>query len=349
MRRARAARSRWTSPTQVFHVFRGKTRGGAGFYCALPVFAHPAAPLLARLDEEICQAFGEQFADEFFIPDVVVCAQGTFVRLLPRNMTYTKFTAVLNKFVADAARGEEVPPVSSYACRRFLPSAALALQLEEDELDSIGNWVDRAGAAGPRTRCAEPMSVRNSDARLERSSTAKRIVLAAFSHLFQHVKGPRHHHMVAMAQHTRTFRVLVQTKLWGVDISEAQSPVPQPVLPMESFLEGLGEVPAPASPSASSTSSSSSRGSSSARSPGLYDIEEIEWVAPKTKDGLVHLHDPDAAEIDAGKPLCRRTAFAWGFVAGRGRQDAAALGRRWCTACLARIGDLDIVHGLIGA
>ena len=68
-------------------------------------------------------------------------------------------------------------------------------------------------------------------------------------------------------------------------------------------------------------------------------IKDAEWIAPK-RGQLVHAlrNVDDAASHEDDTPLCRDGAFMFGFVRGRGDAGASALHRRWCPACLHRVG-----------
>ena len=68
-------------------------------------------------------------------------------------------------------------------------------------------------------------------------------------------------------------------------------------------------------------------------------LKNAEWIAPK-RGQLVHVlrNVDDAASQEDGTPLCRGGAFMLGFVRGRGEAGASALHRRWCPACLHRVG-----------
>ena len=135
MLRATADMDRWTERTQVFFIAKGKVQHGAVFYVAVPTHIAANRATMSLLHYALCQTLGEAAAKQFFLPDVAVGKQGLgdFLRLLPRNMCYSKFNAVLNHFVAEAAGHTQVPTFSSYASRRFRITVVHALKLDEEK------------------------------------------------------------------------------------------------------------------------------------------------------------------------------------------------------------------------
>eukprot|EP00971_Amphidinium_carterae_P011641 229130-Amphidinium_carterae.1 len=80
-----------------------------------------------------------------------------------RNMSYSRFTSVLNyfatRFQSSSSTPSEPLSLTTYALRRMMASCAHALALAEEDQDAIGNWVDRASTRPGQQSRSEPMAV----------------------------------------------------------------------------------------------------------------------------------------------------------------------------------------------
>eukprot|EP00971_Amphidinium_carterae_P126467 2505487-Amphidinium_carterae.1 len=63
--------------------------------------------------------------------------------------------------------------------------------------------------------------------------------------------------------------------------------------------------------------------------------EIVEWLLPKGSRSLLHVLHPSHED---GQAYCQKAPFVWGYESGRGLDAATSTGRRWCTACAARLG-----------
>ena len=110
------------------------------------------------------------------LPDLKIGAKG-----LEGDCSFNEGQMSRNKFLDIAAwllQDTEGSKVTGYTFRRFLPTAADALQFSVEKRQCLGNWVDTvAESSGHRTK--EPMAVRYSQARLEGTAQLKRVCAAA--------------------------------------------------------------------------------------------------------------------------------------------------------------------------
>ena len=68
----------------------------------------------------------------------------------------------------------------------------------------------------------------------------------------------------------------------------------------------------------------------------------LEWLVARNGT-LVHVSQRQLSLDDdvRAAPLCKRTAFVYGFASGLGASSAAQLNLRWCEGCLRRLKKAD--------
>eukprot|EP00971_Amphidinium_carterae_P328862 6460955-Amphidinium_carterae.1 len=210
-------------------------------------------------------------------------------------MSYQRVTYLLNCLAQRILPGSV--RLTTYAMRRFLPSLALSLKIPEEDRNALGNWLDCVGSG----RQTEPMNIRYSDTRLERSSDVKRSILAALNHACWHVPDATHETLSQCAKYMNTFSDVVLLLQWGQSNASEVTALPAPPLPVNE--------PEAHQQSSVSSSDSSSEASLHKDAPE-ENIDEIRWILPKGPKSLLHIR----SEEGDGVPLCRKSAFAWGFT-----------------------------------
>eukprot|EP00971_Amphidinium_carterae_P224727 4458126-Amphidinium_carterae.1 len=84
---------------------------------------------------------GEVLARSCFVPDIESSSTGLGgpVVILHRQMSYSRMTSMLNFFLGqlEAEHKLGVRKLTTYALRRFLPTAAMSLSMSEAEQDAL--------------------------------------------------------------------------------------------------------------------------------------------------------------------------------------------------------------------
>eukprot|EP00971_Amphidinium_carterae_P243872 4842989-Amphidinium_carterae.1 len=320
--------------TFVVLVSKGKTRGGAAFKIAIPSHVAAHNPLLTVLQGLIAERLGEDLSRTIFVPDLQSTTDGLLspAVMLPRQMSYSRMTSMLNFFLAqlEASQRQGLRRLTTYALRRFLPTAAMSLSMSDADQDALGNWTDRVGNTHSKH---EPMAVRYSATRLERSANTKRCLLAALSSIASRAQSPTWDSLAQMTGNKHLMEQDVLTEAWGnlSTLSQLTQAIPQ--LPLAT----MSASPPVDADSSSTSSSRSSSASSSADAVDAVetDATEVTWLLPKGPRSLLHVLHPSGED---GQAYCHRAPFVWGYTSGHGADEAAKTGRRWCTTCAASLG-----------
>jgi hypothetical protein len=132
----------------------------------------------------VCGEMSGAVTGELFwvIPDMVI-TKGVLDRsspLLPRPMSLPKFIQILQALLKSMGMSDvEVRMFTSYALRRFLPSAADVLRCSTEEKQMIGNWqeVVSTAAAAKEDRAQQSMHARYADDKVGTAADIKARVL----------------------------------------------------------------------------------------------------------------------------------------------------------------------------
>eukprot|EP00971_Amphidinium_carterae_P331354 6464852-Amphidinium_carterae.1 len=187
--------------------------------------------------------------------------------------------------------------------------------MSEEEQDALGNWQDRVGAA----RCKnEPMAVRYSATRLDRSAHTKRCLLAALSCVASTQQPLTWDSVAKLVAKKALFEQEVLSDAWGATASACALAQVEPQLP-------LALTNASPSDEAASSSGSSSRSSSASTSADVEDVvdaadpQALDWLLPKGPRSLLHVLHPSGED---GRAYCHKAPFVWGFTSGHGVDEA---------------------------
>ena len=313
-------------------IWKGKTKGRHAFWVSCPTHIAPGQPTFETFRREhsrICPGA------RFLVPDIEVGKDGAFGLVVPKPMSYVKFTRCLRSLLIGPPAKlttTEALQVTSYSLRRKLASVADRLGLSIQRRSELGDWKQDVIEDGARIRrAAEPMAVRYSAARLETTASTRRLCL----HVLDVVSQQQHEedaatralrHGIADAERS------IDSDDWGIHmkthISQKQPSTDQ------------SAKDAPASSSSSSASSATSGGSqasSNASSPSSTASTGISWIVSRTKRTRIHLtkHPQPSSEPACGRPplgTCLR---------GRGVRQAQDTGRDWCNDCFRQLSEKD--------
>eukprot|EP00971_Amphidinium_carterae_P119904 2374915-Amphidinium_carterae.1 len=246
----------------------GKTRGGAAFKIAVPSHVSAGNPLMQDLQSLIRERLGDELAKAYFIPDVESSHQALLgpAVLLKRQMTYSII-------------------------------AAMSLSMSEDEQDALGDWTDRVGSARSRT---EPMAVRYSASRLEKSAGTNRCLLAALSSVASADLPPTWDSIAQLTTSNPIFEKDALSEAWGRHTQMSQPMLIAPPLPLAST-NASAEAASPSPSSSDSTSASDSSESEDVKATDCDD--DVEWLLPKGPRSLLHVRYPSRED---GQAYCQR-------------------------------------------
>lgn len=327
----------------AFHVSRGKSRNGEPFYIALPTHVAPDEPLILQVSVRLAQVLGPQYAAAVFMPDIHAGREGLSgaCTLSARSMSYARYVWVLRAYLMLPPLRldpQEAGQVTSYASRRFLPTAAELIGLSTEERASLGNWADSSSATGRAPR--EPMAVRYSDVRLEASCAVKRVVLAAVHYLLKLEPDATHARMSAMERHRQKLRNIVEEPRWG---QHGEPGGEQPAIALGDLMDPPVETalldPPGSGGSGTSTSSSDTSSSGEETTPAggpASPTEAVAWIATPRPTGRLHLVAMEGDLIS--RTACNGRTLTEGYVSGASLSAAGDTGRTWCAGCLARAG-----------
>ena len=322
-----------SEPRKATHMHRGKGADRAGFKTATPTHVAPGL----KLDTFINDLKPEQ--EEFMnalLPDLKIGAKG-----LEGDCSFKEGRMSRDKFLDIASwllQETESTKVTGYTFRRFLPTAADALQFSIDKRQCLGNWVDAvADSTGHKAR--EPMAVRYSQVRLENTAQLKRVCVAAVSHVHAWTQKDQclatWEQMSGCIKSLPTFEENTRRSRWGKCSPSQTSSTAPPAAQIEISSDEKSD-----SSSSSSTSSSSSSGDPDTEDdhqpplphPGLV---EVKWIAP-TRSKKVHVQRTQDVPLDEPSvmPLCRARPYVTGYKSGMGMDAANKLGFAWCSKCL---------------
>ena len=298
----------------VWRISQGKD--GMPFAIALPNYVVPGLPLLSRVQSEVARKVG---VGTPFLPDMWFEAGSVVFRSAPAP--YSRFQAFTRSIL-------QLPPLSldeqgasnfsTRSFRRFLPTVADALQLDDSDRLCLGNWAD-----GRRL----PLPVRYSSERLESAAQARRLCLASVHHLLKHVpQSDSWSSLRAVVPHLDRLRNLIAASSWGPGIPSV--PVPELVesspVPTE-VASGSGDSSSPSSDASSAHQPSPANGVAT-------DVESIFFVCPAK--GLWHItEDSDSLTPFCSSRVFRQTGVQW----ATGLTAALTFHGKFCAPCLLRL------------
>ena len=253
---------------------------------------------------------------------------------------------------------EEATTAGYNKLRRFMPTLANVLRLEDPDLQAVGSWVEIPAGGGPnpakKSRATWLMGRHYAGGQTERSASVKRAILQRFWRLFHMKKGElalTDGHLLPRG--SWTWQELAATN----DTLEALEnvPVESGAIEVEDMAElaqtELGDASRPASPVAEAhldetihADDSSSTTSTSASDVSAYGsdveglvsldsaVEQAKWIQQGSKTHIVKATDDSSRPI----PWCRDFAFQQDP-----KSDGVGFGttskQAFCQRCLARM------------
>eukprot|EP00971_Amphidinium_carterae_P319702 6354154-Amphidinium_carterae.1 len=103
----------------------------------------------------------------------------------------------------------------------------MSFSMSEEERDALGNWSDRVGCARSRS---EPMAVRYSATRLEKSASTKRCLLAALASVASTGLPLTWDSMARLSTDKQRFEQDTLSEAWGRSILVSPLPSSMPEL-----------------------------------------------------------------------------------------------------------------------
>ena len=322
-----------TERTILGMIWKGKTKGRHAFWVSCPTHVAPGQPTFENFRREHSQICP---GARFLVPDIEIGKDGAFGPIVPKPMSYVKFTRCLRSLLIGPPANltaTEALQVTSYSLRRKLASVADRLGLSIQRRSELGDWKQDVIEDGARVRrAAEPMAVRYSAARLETTASTRRLCLYVLDVVSQQqneedaaTRALRHG--VADAERS------IDSDDWGIhgktQISQEQPSTDRPANVASS---------SSSSSSASSSTSGRSRASSSASSPSSTTSTGISWIVSKTRRTRIHLTKHPRTEQD--QPSCGRPPLG-ACLRGRGLRQSQETGREWCSDCFRQLSQKD--------
>lgn len=298
----------------------------------------PAKDVLRRIQPE-ADAYEEH---PFLMPQLAPGPRGLLSEgavWLPRPMTYHG----MRRLVAALLRHIETPQpdeYSYYSFRRFLPTVADILGLDEDQSAAIGNWQDVPRAAGQQAAKAVPterMAKRYAEDRVASAGLSKATCLVAVHYARPHLSGgadPDQWDAIRRLNWSLE-ELQAEARKWAEAAKEPQCPAEQHKQPVQDASASDDQ----SSASVGSSSSSESTGNERPEQEG-HEAGTVQWaVQPAgatSRSTVVHFF-PQGATV----AYCRQSPFTRSpYTRGTGAPQAAMLGVAPCSRCLRLMGPL---------
>ena len=313
-----------TPRDMVYDISFGKDK--LPFRCAVPVFMEAGWPVNAVLQDVLIEAIGKEAAESFMIP-LMTLAGDNAVQIHACPASFVKFTALLRALLQLhplSLSDEAAARVTTYSARRLQPTIADALKLDTDARDSLGNWRDAASRK-------EPMHVRYSAFRLQRSGDTKRLCLKLMTHVSRLYPDSPISRLAGARPHVQATEAMILQSAWGSGSEAVDAPSfdAEPVEPPLKRLKSEVELPV-VSPSSDSEEDEPS---------GPQDENEMateaalfQWIK-FPKGTVVHAASPE----DHRKPVCPVASAPVGAELGVGVWSLVQLGMPLCPRCALRL------------
>ena len=256
---------------------------------------------------------------------------------LCRSMAPAKFVRCLQGVLCATGASYLHPRgLTTYCLRRFVITLALALRFNDDDLDAVGNWVERI-KTGPDSASKRASFAMHTHYAGSKTQTAANIRASAIRALWSaYVKCARDtisisEVMAAGAQMDEIWHSLAE----GPGENEHPVLTPEPAVAIENLEIATGK-PGKKTSSSSSSDSDSGAGVNEATSrvsdQGATEDLQVNWFQQKT---VLHLCSDESETLVA---LCNATGYAREpLCSGASLRAALETAAPWCRGCLRRL------------
>ena len=320
-----------TPRTAVWRIRRGKGSDRGGFKTATPTHVAPGLCL-----DTLISSLGPDKAEfmDYLLPDLRIGEDGLEGKcsFVEGRMTRSKFLDIASWLLQDI----ESTKVTGYTFRRFLPTAADALQFSLERRQCLGNWVDAvADKSGQKAK--EPMAVRYSQVRLENTAQLKRVCAAAVTHVYSWTRQEEDQatweQVSGCVKSLPTLEENTRRSKWGTHQISGDSGA----VPPAAQIEVSSDEESSSSSGTSTSSSSSTDGTDDDHHapPPHPMLKMVRWIAP-SRSKRVHIQRTTDMPVEEQSvmPLCRARPYAAAYTSGTGIEGASKLGYPWCGTCL---------------